>query len=214
MGMKMTDSLFDRTRSRTRPREGVVACTLGEKAFSSADQNLKCGKGLACPVSVESGSHQTETTEQSCTMSEDWGSKSLTHDIPLEVVIIADDEEIIPSIKGHIVRDDVERRLKNFETVILTYKDKLKSSEHLNSSLHKYLRQTQGYAENLLSERQELIDIIKEMENEDSRRIDQELLLKFMMSSSLALYLLGGSHQLLAGTVVLQLLYTFISVLF
>jgi len=209
----MTNSLFDRTRSRTRPREGVAAYTPGEKALLS-EENLKCEKGLSCPVSVETGSNQTETTEQSCTMSQDWGSKSLTQDIPLEVVIIADDEENIPSIRGHIVRDDVERRLKNFETLILTYKDKLKSSEHLNSSLHKYLRQTQGYAENLLSERQELIEIINEMEKEESRRIDQELLLKFMMCSSLAFYLLGGSHQLLVGTVVLQLLYTFISVLF
>jgi len=210
----MTNTLSERTRSRIRPRSGVVVNTLGEEALPSLDQIPKCGKEVSCLASVEAASHQTESTEQSCAMSEDlWGSNSLTQNIPLEVVVITDDEENIPSIRGHIVREDVERRLKKFETLILTYKDKLDSSEHLNSSLHKYLRQTQGYAEDLLSERQELIDIINEMEKEESRRIDQELLLKFMMCSSLALYLLGGSHQFLVGTVVLQLVYTFVNVL-
>ena len=211
----MTNTIFERTRSRTRPRSGFADKT-GEKALLSEELSPKFEKDLSCPVSVGTDSHQTESTEQSqtCTMSEDlWGSKSLTQDIPLEVVVITDDEQNIPSIRGQIVREDVERRLKNFETLVLTYRDKLKSSEHLNASLHKYLRQTQGYAENLLSERQELIDIINEMEKEESRRIDQELLLKFMMCSSLGLYLLGGSHQFLVGTVVLQLVYTVINVL-
>lgn len=210
----MTNTIIDRTRPRTRPRSGVVVDTSGENALQSSHRSPDCGKPISCPASVEALSHQTESTEQSYTMSEDlWGSKSLSQDVPLEVVVITDEEENIPSIKGRIVREDVERRLKNFETVILTYKDKLKSSEHLNSSLHKYLRQTQGYAEDLLSERQELIDIINEMEKEETRRIDQELLLKFMMCSSLGIYLLGGSHQFLVGTVALQLVYTFITLL-
>jgi len=211
----MKNTTSESTRPRIRPRSGVVVNTLGEKALPSSDQIPKCGKDVSCPASVEAVSHQTESTEQSCTMSEDlWGSNSLTQDIPLEVVVITDDEENIPSIRGHIVREDVERRLKKFEALILTYRDKLNSSEKLNSSLHKYLRQTQGYAEDLLSERQELIDIINEIENEESRRIDQELLLKFMMCSSLAIYLFGGSHQFLVGTVVLQLVYTFVNLLF
>jgi len=207
--MTMTDTILERTRPRTRPRSGGVVNTLGETELPR-----KCGKETSCPASVEAVSHQTESTQQSCTMSEDWwGSKSLTQDIPLEVVVINDEEENIPSIRGHIVREDVERRLKKFETLTVTYRDKLKSSEHLNSSLCKYLRQTQGYAEELLSERQELLDIINEMEKEETRRIDQDLILKFMMSSSLALYLLGGSNQFLVGTVALQLVYTFVNVL-
>jgi conjugal transfer/entry exclusion protein len=129
------------------------------------------------------------------------------------VVIVNDDEENIPSIRGHIVKEDVERRLQQFQTVISSYKNRLKSSEHLNNSLHKYLRQTQGYAENLLSERQELIDIINEMEKEDTRRVDQELLLKFIMCSSLFLYFFGGSHQFLVATVVLQLIVTAVNII-
>lgn len=210
----MTNTILERTRPRTRPRSGVVVNTSGERELASLDLLPKCEKDISCPASVEAVSHQTESTQQSYTMGEDWGSKSLTQDIPLEVVVITDEEENIPSIKGHIVREDVERRLKKFETLIVTYRDKLKSSEHLNASLHKYLRQTQGYAEELLSERQELIDIINEMEKEETRRIDQDLLLKFLMCSSLALYLLGGSNQFLVGSVVLQLVYTFVNVLF
>jgi hypothetical protein len=147
-------------------------------------------------------------------MSEDcWGSKSLTQSIPLEVVVITDDEENIPSIRGHIVKENVERRLKKLETLISSYRDKLASSEKLNNSLHKYLGQTQSYAENLLSERKELTDIILEMEREDNRRMDQDLLLKFIMCSSLFLYLLGGSHKFLVATVVLQLVVTVVNII-
>jgi len=211
----MADLITERTRSRTRPRSGGIIEPSGEKELLSLDPNTNCGKGILSPASVGAVSLQTESTEQSYTMSDDFGgSKSLTQDIPLEVVVITDDEENIPSIRGHIVREDVERRLKKFESLILTYKDKLRSSESLNATLHKYLRQTQSYAENLLSERQELIDIINEMDKEETRRVDQELLLKFMMGSSLAVHLLGGSHQFLVGTVVLQLVYTFVNILF
>jgi len=142
-------------------------------------------------------------------MSEEYeGSHALSQDIPLEVVIINDDADNIPSVRGHIVHEDMEYRLKKYETLLVSYRHKLKSSENLNSALHQYLRQTQGYAENLLSEREELCHVIEEMENEDSQRIDQELLLKFIMCSSLFVYLFGGSHQFLVGAVMLQLIVT------
>jgi len=198
----MADTNIERRRSRTRPRSIDILKTSRDKSTPSLDL-----------TSTGPMSHQTGSTEQSYAMGYDCGeSKSMTQEIPLEVVIITDGEENIPSIRGHIVKEDVERRLKKFEILIVSYKDKLKSSENLNSSLHKYLRQTQSYAENLLSERQELVDIINEMEKEDIRRFDQELLLKFIMCSSLFLYLFGGSHQFLVATVVLQLIFTFVNI--
>ena len=204
----MAETSIARRRSRTRPRSGDVLKPSGEYFQASLDLGGK--DDIADSIGVVS--HHTGSTQQSFTMS-DGGSKSLTQTIPLEVVIVNDDEENIPSIRGHIVKEDVERRLQQFQTVISSYKNRLKSSEHLNNSLHKYLRQTQGYAENLLSERQELIDIINEMEKEDTRRVDQELLLKFIMCSSLFLYFFGGSHQFLVATVVLQLIVTAVNII-
>lgn len=208
----MADTNIARRRSRTRPRSGDVLKPSGEFTRASLDLGKDDSKAYSSANSIGVVSHHTGSTQQSLTMS-DGGSKSLTQTIPLEVVIINDDEENIPSIRGHIVKEDVERRLRQFETVISSYKNRLKSSEHLNNSLHKYLRQTQGYAENLLSERQELIDIINEMEKEDTKRVDQELLLKFIMCSSLFLYLFGGSHQFLVATVVLQLVVTAVNII-
>jgi hypothetical protein len=207
--MADTYTPIERRRSRTRPRSGDVLKSSWEETPPSSDDigKLNSKQVTSSVTSIGAVSHQTGITEN--TMSDDCGGS-----IPLEVVIITDDtEENIPSIRGHIVKEDVERRLKKFETLIISYKNKLKSSEHLNNTLHKYLRQTQGYAENLLSERQELVDIINEMEKEDTRRVDQELLLKFIMASSLFLYLLGGSHKFLVATVVLQLIVTAVNVI-
>ena len=150
---------------------------------------------------------------------------SLSEDIPLEVVIINDDygavgggKKIPSSIRGG--RDDdaafdqeeMDRRLKMYESVISSYKHKLKSSENLNNNLQKFLRQTQGYAENLLSDRQELITVIEDIEKEDNRRVDQELMMKFILCSSLLFNLFGGSHLFLTGAVVLQLIVTIVSI--
>jgi len=208
----MAETNRGRRRSRTRPRSPYGAKACWDNTSTSADLLKLNNKVSPSVTSIGALSRQTESTEQSYT--EGCGeSGSMTQSIPLEVVIITDDEENIPSIRGHIVKEDVERRLQKFETLITSYKSKLKSSENLNTSLHKYLRQTQTYAENLLSERQELIDIINEMEKEDIQRVDQDLLLKFMMCSSLFLYLFGGSHQFLVATVVLQLLVTVVNLI-
>ena len=174
--------------------------------------------------SVGDLSRITGSTEQSYTMSEEYEFENtnnnnsnsispLSQDIPLEVVIINDDGEDIPTIRGQIVNEDVERRMQTYETVLVSYKQKVRSSESMNSSLHKYLRQTQGYAENLMSEREELLEVIQDMEKEDNRRIDQELLLKFIMCSSLFFYLFGGSQHFLVASVVLQLICTVVNMI-
>ena len=202
----MADTNIVRRRTRTRPRSGDdYRPSEDNNARPSSDHGIEFIKGISASSSLGVVSHQTDSTEQSF---DGETGRSSSQTVPLEVVVINDDEEAIPSIRGTIVKEDVERRLQQFETLITTYKNRLKSAEHLNDSLHKYLRQTQGYAENLLSERKELIDIIEDMEKEDTQRVDQELMLKFIMCSSLFLYLFGGSHQFLAASVALQLVVT------
>ena len=205
----MADTNIVRRRTRTRPRsDNVYRPSEDTNTRPSTEAGIEFIKGISGSSSLGVVSQQTDATEQSF----DGEGRSSSQTIPLEVVVINDDEEAIPSIRGTIVKEDVERRLQQFEMLITTYKNRLKSAEHLNDSLHKYLRQTQGYAENLLSERQELIDIITDMENEDTQRVDQELMLKFIMCSSLFLYLFGGSHQFLVATVVLQLVVTVVNI--
>jgi len=164
--------------------------------------------------SVGDLSRITGSTEQSyTTMSEESESDSLfASDIPLEVIIINDDEVNMSSTQGSAVSEDVEHRLKIYESTLESYRLKLKSTEDLNDSLHKYLRQTQGYAEDLMSEREELVNVIKDMEKDNTRRIDQDLLLKAVMCSGLFFYLFNGSHQFLVGAAVLQLIVTLVNI--
>jgi len=148
---------------------------------------------------------------------EDESSQFLfSEDIPLEVVIINDDYGAIgggtkiPS--SSFDQEEMDRRLKMYETVISSYKHKLKSSENLNHNLEKFLKQTQGYAEDLLSERQELVTVIEGIEKEDNHRVDQELMIKVMLCSGLLFNLFGGSHLFLIGAVVLQLIVSIVNI--
>ena len=149
---------------------------------------------------------------------EDESSQFLfSEDIPLEVVIINDDYggavgggTKIPS--SSFDQEEMDRRLKMYETVISSYKHKLKSSENLNHNLEKFLKQTQGYAEDLLSERQELVTVIEGIEKEDNQKVDQELMIKVMLCSGLLFNLFGGSHLFLIGAVVLQLIVSIVNI--
>lgn len=218
----MAELKAERRRLLTRSRSSDIVERSGPSPLLPTSlETTKCKGKTKSSQSVGASSDSTGSTEQSYTMSGEYGGPNTntntntpSHHIPLEVVIINDDEEHIPSIRGHIVDEDVEQKLRDYETLLVSYKRKLKSSEHLNSSLHNYLTQTQGYAENLLSERQELLEIIRDMEHEDKQRVDQELLLKFIMCTSLFLYFLGGSHKYLVATVVLQLIVTLVNIVF
>jgi len=204
----LEDSLSERRRSLTRRRSGDVPERFKDNRMETHSDLGKHSNNLfsSSVTDIGSSSHNTSFTEQSF-------SESPHGNIPVEVVVINDDEENIPAIRGHVVKEDVEQKLRQFEILITSYRSKLQSSENLTNSLHKYLRQTQGYAENLLSERKELIDIIQEMEKDDNRRDDQELLLKFIMCSSLCIYLFGGSPKFLVAAVVLQLTVTLVNII-
>ena len=92
-----------------------------------------------------------------------------------------------------------------------SYKDKLQASNSENDALHDILKQTQEYAEELLSERKELMQVIEELEGESEERNDQELLLKVIVLFSLGVYAFGGSPEFLAAAVVLQLFVTLVN---
>jgi len=215
-----------RTIRRIRRRSNVIY-----------DEMSCCNDDNFCKIQMDSGSSSSIGALSRLTLStvqtndDEFSQISLSEDIPLEVVIINDDYEspviagnnehkIPSSIRGHSFTDievaagheEIYDRLKMYESVIVSYKQKLKSSESLNSSLHKYLRQTQEYAENLTSERRELITTVEDLENDDNRRVDQELLMKFISCSSLFFYLLGGSHSFLVGAAVLQFIVTVVSI--
>lgn len=124
--------------------------------------------------------------------------------IPMEVTVFH--HSAVSFVHGSSVNGETDqRRIQLYETLLLSYKEKLESSERLNDSSYEYLREAQGYAEELLSQRQELVSVIEQMENDENRRSDQELLLKGITCSSLLFYLAGGSHLYLVAAVVLQL---------
>lgn len=97
------------------------------------------------------------------------------------------------------------------QRVIHSYKERFQSTSQENDTLHDLLRQAQAYAEDLLHQREELVQIMEKMEEDMSQHDDQQLLLKVIMLSSLLVYLCGGSPIFLVAAVGLQLLVTLIN---
>lgn len=129
----------------------------------------------------------------------------LSNGIPAEVTILHDSSQSSLFNGGSEDGETVQKRIQLYETLLSSYKDKLMWSERLNDTSYDYLRETQRYAEDLLSQRQELVSVIEQMEFDENRTNDQELLLKGITCSSLLFYLAGGSHLYLVAAVVLQL---------
>ena len=118
--------------------------------------------------------------------------------IPTEVILL------------HENADETHRDMHK-TTMLKFYRDKLHAANSENEALSEFLKQTQEYAEELLSERKELVQVIEELENESSERNDQELLLKVIVLFSLGVYACGGSPEFLAAAVVLQLFVTLVN---
>ncbi|KAG7350341.1 hypothetical protein IV203_009701 [Nitzschia inconspicua] len=148
---------------------------------------------------------------------------SLPEGIPSEVIIIRDHTET--SLRGSILwSDDLLQdgndRLQQqqqehlYRTLLNMCREKLRATSHENDTLHEFLRQTKGYVEDLLVQRDELIQAIDQLEEDVSQRSDQELLLKVIMLCSLFMYLTGGSPKFLVAAVGLHLFVTFVNLLF
>jgi hypothetical protein len=93
---------------------------------------------------------------------------------------------------------DVHQRLKAAESLVESYKETLRSTDHLLDSLHQNLLDAQGKAEDILTERNDLLNTIQEMEEIAIVKRNEFLLLNAIMSFGLFFYLLcGGSEFLL-----------------
>jgi hypothetical protein len=206
-------------------RHDYTSCCIDDNDAGFAGKTLPLHKQKTKSSLSSMGPLSILTVSTEDTDEDELSEFSLSEDIPLEVVIINDDYgavgggKKIPSSTqgGHddnvaFDQEEMDRRLQMYESVISSYKHKLKSSENLNQNLEKFLKQTQGYAENLLSDRQELITVIEDIEKEDNLRVDQDLMMKFILCSSLLFNLFGGSHLFLTGAVVLQLIVTIVNI--
>jgi hypothetical protein len=129
------------------------------------------------------------------------------NEIPSEIIVIQ--EPTIPSFHERSI--DVFSRLQETELLVQSYKEKVLSTESYGDSLHKYLKKTQFYAEELLSENHGLRKLIAEMEREQVIRSDEDLLYKTLFGACFALYMFGGSEYYLAAPVGLYLFFGFFS---
>lgn len=119
--------------------------------------------------------------------------------LPREIVVVGED---VLDVEEDI---DVHQRLRIAETLAQTYKAKVQSTETMADNLTEYLRQAQVYAEDVLADRDELLREIESMQDEEQSRLDQLMLLKVIMASSLCYYVCGGSPMILTVSVGLFL---------
>jgi hypothetical protein len=118
----------------------------------------------------------------------------------------ADDVTTCPSM---------EERLQCAEALMKSYRATTQSNEHLLDSLYQTLAETREQAQNLLADRNELVEAIdllhKEQEDADhvtnDRRAEPKYFVRMAMTISLMLYLSGiASEYALVATVVVYLL--------
>ena len=133
--------------------------------------------------------------------------------LPREIIVLEDEEEdtAMETREGNVT--DVSQRLRIAETLVRTYRDKMRSTEDMTDNLHEFLIKAQTYAEDVLADRDELLREIETMHEEEQLRMDKLLLLKVLMASSLCYYVCGGSPALLTYSVGFFLLVDTLSTL-
>lgn len=181
-----------------------------------SDERNRCG--AAPPASTFSGDEdisKSVLSKSSSIVSAERSAPALPAGIPSEVLVIRDHSET--SVRGAFVWSDSpeteDNRLDLYQKLLASYREKMQSTSEENDTLHEFLRQTQSYAEDLLNQREELIQAMEELEEDVSQRNDQELLLKVIMLFSLLMYLSGGSPEFLVASVGLQLFATLVNLL-
>ncbi len=109
---------------------------------------------------------------------------------------------------------DIHQRLHIAETLAYSFKAKMKSTEELTDTLYEYLKQAQTYSEDVLADRNKLLQEIELMQEEEQSQIDQRMFLKLIMASCLCYYMCGGSPFFLTCSVILNLLADAVMFLF
>jgi predicted RNase H-like nuclease (RuvC/YqgF family) len=189
----------------------------------STDDNdtVSTPEGRIINDSESNNEEEEEETTISKRSSPSTSSSSFPKDgIPLEVIVINEYNEQSSSIKGrtqqpqpdHGKADPKNIMIDAYQTLLESYKHKLESSERLNDSLNDYLQKTHKYVEDLVHQRDELLEVVEEIENEESQRNDQELLLKVVVLFTLLVFVSGGSHQYLVAAVLLQMFVTLVNI--
>lgn len=124
----------------------------------------------------------------------------LVEGIPRDVYVIYEGDHSVDE------GSDIHQRLQIAETLVMSFKAKMKSTEALTDTLYEYLRQAQIYADDVLADRNKLLKEMEMMQEEVQSQLDQRILLKVIMALSLFYFLCGGSHFLLTCSVCLNLL--------
>ena len=130
----------------------------------------------------------------------------LDKQVPSEIVVIQESPMSL-----HSSSTDELSQLQEAELLAQCYKEKVQSTERSGDLLHKYLQKTQGHAQELASENQDLRYAIAEMSREEVMRHDQDLLFKTLIGACFVFYMFGGSEYYLAAPVGLYLLCSIVS---
>ena len=167
------------------------------------DENDDCGMNSSSSLGVGGFScHSIKNTL--------WGDDDddYLEGLPRDVLVVDEDAMCMDESK------DVYQRLQIAETLAQSLKAKMKSTEQMTDCLHDYLRQAQTYAEDVLADRNELLKEVEAMHEEVQKQMDQQVLLKVLMGSSLCYYMCGGTPFFLTCSVGLSLLVDFMNVIF
>ena len=158
------------------------------------------------------GSMAVIRTSSSLLDGDDHSFDFMAEGLPREIIVLEEgDDNAMETREGNVT--DVSQRLRIAETLVRTYRDKMRSTEDMTDNLHEFLIKAQTYAEDVLADRDELLREIETMHEEEQLRMDKLLLLKVIMASSLCYYVCGGSPAILTYSVGFFLLVDTLSTL-
>jgi hypothetical protein len=197
------------SRSKCNSRGNMSLETEPTEASSrSGDEQAESQMCMLDDYSLENNFDEHERDSHpaaSVSSSLDKLDEALPEGMPSEIFVI--DEDVTTNCEDI----DVHHRLRIAESLAESYRAKMQSCENLTDTLHLYLRKTQQCAEDILADRNALLNTIQEMEQENNTRKDQNSLLKVIMCFSLFFYMCGGSEMFLVFAVGLYLLSEFIT---
>ena len=135
--------------------------------------------------------------------------------VPSEIMVFNDRDEFMSVVQVEDEDNNVEdaafkEQLKAMRNLISSLKSKATSSERLADSLDVELDHTKMFAEDLLIQRNTLIQTIEDMEETQERRNEQSFLMKMLLCFALVIYFLGGNQEFLVIAVCLYLMADFI----
>ncbi|CAJ1963767.1 unnamed protein product [Cylindrotheca closterium] len=139
--------------------------------------------------------------------------------IPSNIVLLPDFDESSQedgsSEESSSSRSSLEDRLDHAQALIHSYRDTIRSNEHLIDSLHQTLTKTREEAMNVMSSHKDMEEavqmLLEEREADSSMVPEPKVYLKMVMAASLMLYFFGFTTEYpLIATVMVFLLEGFL----